>query len=1007
MSSTMYKPFLVSKRESHFSVDEIKFFCNAVFQSLTSHNPNVSKVYMTSVSYVLIDNRNETRHSWAVWTYINDDKQYFLPSTVLSDITKTYKWNNNSLLDFGSDDFGTFFQVMQELPQLIETGDLDDVYFKSEKGACPFKLYSSIGNNTEWNDFAKNRMKSIKWLTNEGYMKSGEDKQLFTSSISIPLGEFISKPVHPTHDYESKGKIAVNGLISIAEEEFDIRNGYRMGFSFLKLVMKAREFVADALDVPMTDVIDTIEPLTFEQYVKVIENIRKYYFSHVAVANLESRTVIYWTEKASNGSCVLRQMTADQIKREYDGKLLLQYYDNTKTAKGQSKRKLTYVSLWEALFKGANNCQHTFTRVVINPYRIDEIKVPCEPGELNIYMPTYYIPGGDTDYKNTLLHVYNGGEVSENTYKTIHKYHKEFNNADHLINCITLVMKSVRHIENVICGGYSDRAECFVNLILIPFCRPRSKAGVCIVLQGDQGTGKSMVFDGLIKLLSETNILVTDAIDTLLEKFNINLMGKGLVIGEEFQYKVGLSSKLKNAITAEEMMYHQKRETPFMAKNINNFILITNDTYLLPIEQSDRRYVIFKVSNSVIRSNELKKRYFDHIARVMQGNTPFLMKFYLDILWAVYYKDNYDFPVPPSTELYKEEQKQNRKLSACEHLVTRYTREACNMIMDKDAYISKIPGGPVKESTKCWLFTNISESGEKYTKGRNIYRLNKKLAYGVDLDWFLVQYLTDEIYQQLMGVKGNRSMAQFQTEVTNFYRPYAQTNAKSLVVFKTVKKELTTGHKKYVTQLKWPRWETSYIMCYIKLGSSANLGYLSDIYPKAYYTDSDTNTKRAGKVTSFSWNVFIYWFNRYCEVMPITHNDMTATETSRKISYLEFISERLNIEPLVTTYKDVLERTKERIYAVFLHFSVPTWYDLEVDNLGYKGPLTDTIYTRSDFFLPLFSDTTFCLDIIRFQDDIERMNTTDDETNSETNPEPSPDNDSDTLSEEPIIHETQ
>lgn len=125
--------------------------------------------------------------------------------------------------------------------------------------------------------------------------------------------------------------------------------------------------------------------------------------------------------------------------------------------------------------------------------------------------------------------------------------------------------------------------------------KPAMLPGVCVVITGQQGTGKSLIFEKLMaKMLGcyygTTNNPKNDLFGTFAELKN----GKRLVVINDCpvsQVKGG-SEQFKSLITDEESRYERKFHQSISMRNITSYMMITNSDEPVRLEASDRRYMV-------------------------------------------------------------------------------------------------------------------------------------------------------------------------------------------------------------------------------------------------------------------------------------------------------------------------------------------------------------------------------------------------------------------------------
>ena len=87
--------------------------------------------------------------------------------------------------------------------------------------------------------------------------------------------------------------------------------------------------------------------------------------------------------------------------------------------------------------------------------------------------------------------------------------------------------------------------------------------------------------------------------EPLISKNNAILAGKLLVYFEELEtfstsQWMGISSRLKKMATSSKMVYENKYEKPYETKNINNYVILSNNDAVQ--DDNGRRYFILDIS---------------------------------------------------------------------------------------------------------------------------------------------------------------------------------------------------------------------------------------------------------------------------------------------------------------------------------------------------------------------------------------------------------------------------
>jgi hypothetical protein len=136
-----------------------------------------------------------------------------------------------------------------------------------------------------------------------------------------------------------------------------------------------------------------------------------------------------------------------------------------------------------------------------------------------------------------------------------------------------------------------------------------NKNDTCLYLKGQQGIGKSTLFEFLKDFVIGNGLLLETGSEPLKSNFNSILGGKLLVVFEELENFslhewIAISSRLKRYITSTTYNLEKKGIDPYETENINNYVINSNNDAIK--DDDGRRYFILDVSHKY-KGN---KKYF-------------------------------------------------------------------------------------------------------------------------------------------------------------------------------------------------------------------------------------------------------------------------------------------------------------------------------------------------------------------------------------------------------------
>ena len=180
----------------------------------------------------------------------------------------------------------------------------------------------------------------------------------------------------------------------------------------------------------------------------------------------------------------------------------------------------------------------------------------------------------------------------------------------------------------------------FVANWLSFFFQGFKKSQVALVLLGEQGAGKGIFFNEVIKPLFGEDFVKTINDKSLNTNYKGSLVENTLFFNlDEISAKNSSSSSIKNflkalvtneSITAEKKFKNLEKETPIYGQ-----ILITsNELYALEIEPSDRRFTVFSTSGNLSHYSFLGYGSYEALSNAIKSELEsfaiYLKNYYVD-----------------------------------------------------------------------------------------------------------------------------------------------------------------------------------------------------------------------------------------------------------------------------------------------------------------------------------------------------------------------------------------
>lgn len=391
-----------------------------------------------------------------------------------------------------------------------------------------------------------------------------------------------------------------------------------------------------------------------------------------------------------------------------------------------------------------------------NRNEVYNIKVVTEYSFINL-LKTYNI---GTYYKNgklkncTAFHVYNEGlnkksltceglrfySTNPNMFSYFLGYeYKELDDYDE-----DIISPFLNHIRENIANGNEELYNYILNWVSYILQNPNGKTGSCLVITGEQGTGKNTFTDVICNLMKRYSVRNLTEIGDLVGKYNSVIENKKLIVCNEMSSAQGNiqlnSNSLKSIITDSEIGVEEKFVPKRYVQNVVNLIILSNYFDPVKVEKLDRRYVV--CNTNVSRAND--RKYF----KVLRNS--FTEEFYQN-LFTYFMKrnlDDVDIGELPNTEAKQALIEANQ--SIYEVFIQDFIPDFINGWCTDEVYeyykkwFVKNGGNEAKMVSKPTLGRNLTPFVNKTQKRINglqkyIYTLKEEKKRGFVLDKYVVK----------------------------------------------------------------------------------------------------------------------------------------------------------------------------------------------------------------------------------------------------------------------------
>lgn len=180
-----------------------------------------------------------------------------------------------------------------------------------------------------------------------------------------------------------------------------------------------------------------------------------------------------------------------------------------------------------------------------------------------------------------------------------------------------------QHIADVICSRDEEHAQYLLRYIAFAIQNPTRPSEVVVVLRGKQGTGKGTLVTLLCDLFGAHGRQVSDR-RHLVGNFNAHLMQTCFLFGDEAVWAGDKQAEgtLKRMATEPTLVFEQKGLDAYEGPNMLTVMMASNENWVVPVSDDDRRYVVLDVSDAHARDSE----YFGRIRKELDsgGREAFL-----------------------------------------------------------------------------------------------------------------------------------------------------------------------------------------------------------------------------------------------------------------------------------------------------------------------------------------------------------------------------------------------
>lgn len=194
----------------------------------------------------------------------------------------------------------------------------------------------------------------------------------------------------------------------------------------------------------------------------------------------------------------------------------------------------------------------------------------------------------------------------------VNKIEKE--NVEKKQHYIDLFKKHIHYLSNENETTKNFLLQWIAHLLL----NTHKKSTICLVIQGDEGSGKTSLFELIRHMMQKKEkdkycYMTARPEKTIFERFNDVLLNKILVnINEpDFNSFKGSFEEFKSMITDSQLSIESKGLPKISIGNHMSFMLTTNNEKLFTLSATDRRFYFIKTSDYLVGNQDYWNEYYD------------------------------------------------------------------------------------------------------------------------------------------------------------------------------------------------------------------------------------------------------------------------------------------------------------------------------------------------------------------------------------------------------------
>jgi hypothetical protein len=180
-----------------------------------------------------------------------------------------------------------------------------------------------------------------------------------------------------------------------------------------------------------------------------------------------------------------------------------------------------------------------------------------------------------------------------------------------------LIKPIVKHIDDVIALHRPEHTQWILDWWANIIQRPKKKTQVSILLYGEEGCGKGILFEYFREKIvgKHLSFQTANPENALLSRFANGFHNRLIIQVDEVKRLHDSSERLKDFITNSTIDYEKKNVDRITVDNLTNLVFTTNNPHSVKVSMKDRRYSFFHCSSLRLGDAAYFQSLGDHLAR--------------------------------------------------------------------------------------------------------------------------------------------------------------------------------------------------------------------------------------------------------------------------------------------------------------------------------------------------------------------------------------------------------